>query len=89
MPEVDAPNVAGVRAFGFGDDVASLRSAVEGGRVTALYVYDPGPATLGDVAFRYGQAPQEFAGHLAGTRVGLVFTAPSTRLLSACPLFVA
>ena len=49
VPEIDAPNVAGVRAFGFGDDVASLRSAVEGGRVTALYVYDPGPATLGDV----------------------------------------
>jgi NADH-quinone oxidoreductase subunit G len=49
VPEVDAPNVAGVRAFGLADDVAALRSAVESGRVTALYVYDPGPATLGDV----------------------------------------
>lgn len=34
---------------------------------------------IGDVAFRYGQAAQEFAGQLDGTRVGLVFTAPSTR----------
>lgn len=32
-----------------------------------------------DVACRYGQAPREFAGRLAATRVGLVFTAPSTR----------
>jgi ornithine carbamoyltransferase len=36
-------------------------------------------SAIGDVAFRYGRAPQEFAGDLAGTRVGLVFTAPSTR----------
>ncbi|WP_434444018.1 ornithine carbamoyltransferase [Lentzea sp. E54] len=35
--------------------------------------------TIGDIAFRYGQAPETFAGRLAGTRVGLVFTAPSTR----------
>jgi ornithine carbamoyltransferase len=34
---------------------------------------------LGDTAFRYGQAPQDFAGQLDGTRIGLVFTAPSTR----------
>jgi ornithine carbamoyltransferase len=34
---------------------------------------------IGDIAFRYGQAPQDFAGRLDGTRVGLVFTAPSTR----------
>jgi ornithine carbamoyltransferase len=34
---------------------------------------------IGDIAFRYGQAPQEFAGQLDGTRVGFVFTAPSTR----------
>lgn len=34
---------------------------------------------IGDIAFRYGQAPQDFAGQLDGTRVGLVFTAPSTR----------
>jgi NADH-quinone oxidoreductase subunit G len=49
VPEIDAPNVAGVRAFGFGDDVVALRSAVEGGMVSALYVFDPGPATLGGV----------------------------------------
>ncbi len=36
-------------------------------------------AKIGDVAFQYGQAPHEFAGKLDGTRVGLVFTAPSTR----------
>jgi ornithine carbamoyltransferase len=34
---------------------------------------------IGDIAFRYGQASKEFAGRLDGTRVGLVFTAPSTR----------
>lgn len=34
---------------------------------------------LADVAFRYGQAPEEFTGRLDGARVGLVFTAPSTR----------
>jgi ornithine carbamoyltransferase len=34
---------------------------------------------MGDVAFRYGEAAPEFAGRLNGTRVGLVFTAPSTR----------
>ncbi|HXD72212.1 MAG TPA: molybdopterin-dependent oxidoreductase, partial [Vicinamibacterales bacterium] len=49
VPETDAPNVAGVRAFGLADEVSKLRAAVEAGRVTALYVYDPGPATLGDV----------------------------------------
>ena len=49
VPEVDAPNVAGVRAFGFGNDVVALRTAVESGHVSALYVFDPGPGTLGDV----------------------------------------
>ena len=49
VPEIDAPNVAGVRAFGFGHDVPALRSAVEAGKVSALYVFDPGPDTLGDV----------------------------------------
>ncbi|MGW1117369.1 ornithine carbamoyltransferase [Streptomyces tanashiensis] len=34
---------------------------------------------VGEIAFRYGQAPESFAGRMAGTRVGLVFTAPSTR----------
>jgi NADH-quinone oxidoreductase subunit G len=49
VPEVDAPNVAGVRAFGFGEDVAALKAAVELGQVSALYVFEPGPSTLGDV----------------------------------------
>jgi anaerobic selenocysteine-containing dehydrogenase len=53
VPPVDAPNVNGARMFGLvpgnvGDevraaDVSALRSAVEAGRVTALYVFDPGP----------------------------------------------
>ena len=34
---------------------------------------------IGDIAFRYGQDRPKFSGHLHGTRVGLVFTAPSTR----------
>jgi NADH-quinone oxidoreductase subunit G len=59
VPAVDAPNVNGARIFGFvagtpGDEVrdanvTALRQAVEGGRVTALYVFDPGPeGSLGD-----------------------------------------
>lgn len=36
-------------------------------------------ALLGDVAARYGRDPGELAGALDGARVGLVFTAPSTR----------
>jgi NADH-quinone oxidoreductase subunit G len=59
VPAVDAPNVNGARIFGFvpgtpGDevrdaDIAALRRAVEAGSVTALYVFDPGPAgSLGD-----------------------------------------
>ncbi len=59
VPAVDAPNVSGARAFGLvggavGDEVreadtAALRQAVEAGRVTALYVFDPGPeGSIGD-----------------------------------------
>jgi NADH-quinone oxidoreductase subunit G len=59
VPEVDAPNVNGARLFGLaqgavGDgqgaaDISGLRSAVESGRVAALYVFDPGPdGSLGD-----------------------------------------
>src|SRR3954462_12601119 len=62
VPAVDAPNVNGARIFGFvpgapGDevhqaDIRSLRQAVEGGEVTALYVFDPGPAgSIGDVSW--------------------------------------
>jgi predicted molibdopterin-dependent oxidoreductase YjgC len=62
VPPVDAPNVNGARMFGLvpggvGDevraaDVSALRSAVEAGRVTALYVFDPGPdGSLGDTGW--------------------------------------
>ena len=36
-------------------------------------------ARLGDIAARYGRDPGELAGALQGARVGLIFTAPSTR----------
>ncbi len=56
----DAPNVNGARDLGFSvgggndsdADVSALRTAVESGRVKALYVLDPGPAgSLGDLAW--------------------------------------
>jgi predicted molibdopterin-dependent oxidoreductase YjgC len=53
VPPVEAPNVNGARMLGLtagevGDemreaDVSALRTAVESGRVSALYVFDPGP----------------------------------------------
>jgi anaerobic selenocysteine-containing dehydrogenase len=58
VPEIDAPNVAGAKALGLvaGDataaDLTALKSDVEAGRVSALYVIDPGPAgSLGDVSW--------------------------------------
>jgi NADH-quinone oxidoreductase subunit G len=62
VPAVDAPNVAGARDLGLVDqatdpstgkpDIASLRAAVEGGRVGALYVLDPGPdGSIGDIGW--------------------------------------
>ena len=62
VPAVDAPNVNGARMFGLvggnvGDaveaaDVSALRQAVEAGRVTALYVFDPGPdGSIGDTSW--------------------------------------
>jgi NADH-quinone oxidoreductase subunit G len=62
VPAVDAPNVNGARIFGFvpgasGDpvrdcDVSPLRAAVESGRVSALYVFDPGPeGSIGDTSW--------------------------------------
>jgi NADH-quinone oxidoreductase subunit G len=62
VPAVDAPNVNGARAFGLtpgkpGEpqaeaDVAALRTAVESGAVSALYVFDPGPdGSIGDTAW--------------------------------------
>jgi len=60
VPPTDAPNVNGARDLGFAvgkgngapPDLSSFRSAIEGGRVKALYVLDPGPAgSLGDVSW--------------------------------------
>ncbi|MBZ5560466.1 MAG: (2Fe-2S)-binding protein [Acidobacteriia bacterium] len=62
VPAVDAPNVNGARIFGLVPgsvgadvreaDVTALRQAVEAGRVTALYVFDPGPeGSLGDTSW--------------------------------------
>jgi anaerobic selenocysteine-containing dehydrogenase len=56
----DAPNVNGARDLGFAvgagndgaPDLSALRTAVEGGRVKALYVIDPGPdGSLGDLSW--------------------------------------
>jgi NADH-quinone oxidoreductase subunit G len=60
VPAVDAPNVSGARAMRFvpgqsGDevktpDLSALKADVQAGRVSALYVFDPGPdGSLGDV----------------------------------------
>jgi predicted molibdopterin-dependent oxidoreductase YjgC len=58
IPATDAPNVNGARALGYDvgagndglPDLKALRTAVEGGRVKALYVLTPGPeGSLGDV----------------------------------------
>jgi NADH-quinone oxidoreductase subunit G len=56
VPAVDAPNVNGAVDLGlattFIPDLSELHAAVEGGRVKALYVFDPGPAgTIGDVSW--------------------------------------
>jgi NADH-quinone oxidoreductase subunit G len=58
IPAVDAPNVNGARDLGFpikGDDaadVSAFRESVEQGRVSALYVFDPGPeGYIGDVSW--------------------------------------
>jgi NADH-quinone oxidoreductase subunit G len=55
VPPIDAPNVNGARAMGLTAgkvgpaDLSALRAAVDAGRVTALYVFDPGPeGSLGD-----------------------------------------
>ncbi len=60
VPTVDAPNVNGARLLGLvpgqsGDpqgpsDISALRASVDAGRVTALYVFDPGFAgSMGDL----------------------------------------
>ncbi len=60
VSSTDAPNVNGARDMGFAvgagndgsPDLGALRTAIEGGRVKALYVIDPGPeGSLGDVSW--------------------------------------
>lgn len=59
IPPVNAPNVAGARMLGLTDaepgaaaNLDDLRAAVDAGRVSVLYVFDPGPdGSLGDVAW--------------------------------------
>jgi NADH-quinone oxidoreductase subunit G len=60
VPAVNAPNVNGARDLGYAvgagneglPDLTNLRTAVEAGRVKALYVLDPGPdGSLGDVSW--------------------------------------
>ncbi len=69
VPPIDAPNVNGARMLGLvpqaGDqpDLSALRAAIDAGRVSALYVFDPGPdGTLGDYGWiidarRQGRLP--------------------------------
>ncbi len=60
IPPIDAPNLRGARDLGFPvketsgaqADLSSFRKDVEGGRVKALYVFDPGPdGSIGDVSW--------------------------------------
>jgi NADH-quinone oxidoreductase subunit G len=60
VPAVNAPNVNGARDLGFAvgagndgvPDLTELRTAVEAGRVKAVYVFDPGPdGSIGDVSW--------------------------------------
>ena len=54
IPPVDAPNVRGARDMGFpvrsaangAPDLTAFRQQVEQGRVSALYVFDPGPGRV-------------------------------------------
>ena len=60
VPATDAPNVNGARDLGYSvgpgndglPDLSPLRTAIEAGRVKALYVIDPGPAgSAGDLSW--------------------------------------
>jgi NADH-quinone oxidoreductase subunit G len=60
VPATNAPNVNGAKDLGYRvgagnealPDLSELRTAVEAGRVKALYVLDPGPdGSIGDVAW--------------------------------------
>ena len=60
IPATDAPNVNGARDLGYDvgagnnglPNIGALRAAVENGRVSALYVLDPGPVgSIGDASW--------------------------------------
>ena len=60
VPATDAPNVNGARDLGYAvgqgnegtPDLTELRKAVEGGRIKAVYVIDPGPdCSVGDLSW--------------------------------------
>jgi NADH-quinone oxidoreductase subunit G len=60
VPPTDAPNVNGARDLGYrvgganegAPDLKALRTAVESGRVKAVYVLDPGPdGSMGDLSW--------------------------------------
>jgi NADH-quinone oxidoreductase subunit G len=60
VPRVDAPNLNGVRDLGLratacedgSADLSGLRDAIGKGQVSAVYVFDPGPAgSIGDVSW--------------------------------------
>ncbi len=60
IPPVDAPNVQGARDLGFpvtaaasGEaDLSAFRADVESGKLSALYVFDPGPdGSMGDLSW--------------------------------------
>jgi len=60
IPEADAPNVNGARDLGYAvgagndgvADLGALRTDVESGRVSVVYVLDPGPdGSIGDVSW--------------------------------------
>ncbi len=60
VPSADAPNINGARDLGLPvgpgndgpPDVSALRDEIEAGRLSSLYVFDPGPeGSLGDVSW--------------------------------------
>jgi NADH-quinone oxidoreductase subunit G len=59
IPPIDAPNVKGARDLGFpvtassGEaDLSAFRVDIQSGKVSALYVFDPGPAgSIGDLSW--------------------------------------
>jgi NADH-quinone oxidoreductase subunit G len=90
VPATDAPNVNGARDLGYtvglGNDgpadLSALRTAVDAGRVKAVYVVDPGPAgSIGDVSW-------VVAARRAGTLPLLIVQAVVTSELTEAADFV-